>query len=74
MYVFVPLIYAVLSRHVKSHPNIVRLYGYFHDEDEICLVLEYAGENDLHSILCYHQTFTEEETAHVRNGNMCMDS
>lgn len=46
------------------HPNIVRLYGYFHDEDEICLVLEYAGENDLHSILCYHQTFTEEETAH----------
>lgn len=28
------------------HPNVVRLYGFFHDEHRIFLMLEYAGGNE----------------------------
>jgi len=29
------------------HPNILRLYGYFHDEKRIFLILEYAAQGEL---------------------------
>lgn len=29
------------------HPNLLRLYGYFHDEEQVYLMLEYAGGGEL---------------------------
>ncbi|KAI8091220.1 kinase-like domain-containing protein [Gilbertella persicaria] len=46
-----------------NHPNITRLYGYFHDKEQIYLVLEYAGDSDLYTCLESHKRFTETETA-----------
>jgi serine/threonine protein kinase len=31
----------------QSHPNIVRLYGWFHDANRIFLMMEFAGESSL---------------------------
>ncbi|KAI8377248.1 kinase-like domain-containing protein [Blakeslea trispora] len=46
-----------------NHPNITRLYGYFHDQEQIYLVLEYAGDSDLYTCLETHKLFTEAEAA-----------
>ncbi|CEP10264.1 hypothetical protein [Parasitella parasitica] len=45
-----------------NHPNITRLYGYFHNEENIYLVLEYAGDSDLYTCLASFKRFTEAET------------
>lgn len=29
------------------HPHLLRLYGYFHDEEQVYLMLEYAGGGEL---------------------------
>lgn len=31
----------------NRHPNILRLYGYFHDEQRVYLILEYAPNGEL---------------------------
>lgn len=36
-----------IQSHLR-HPNILRLYGYFHDESRIYLILEYAPEGALY--------------------------
>ncbi|KAL9267447.1 Serine/threonine-protein kinase Aurora-3-like protein [Drosera capensis] len=33
------------------HPNILRLYGWFHDEERIFLILEYAFRGELYKVL-----------------------
>ncbi|EPQ26296.1 uncharacterized protein PFL1_06231 [Pseudozyma flocculosa PF-1] len=33
------------------HPNILRLYGYFHDEGRVFLMLEFAGRGELYKIM-----------------------
>ncbi|ODV92111.1 hypothetical protein CANCADRAFT_18595, partial [Tortispora caseinolytica NRRL Y-17796] len=33
------------------HPNILRLYGFFHDSKRVFLILEYAGQGELFRIL-----------------------
>lgn len=45
------------------HPNIVRLYGYFHDEKRIFLMLEFAGKGELYKQLTKHGCFTEKRSA-----------
>ncbi|KAI8643180.1 kinase-like domain-containing protein [Parasitella parasitica] len=45
------------------HPNILRLYGYFHDQDRIFLILEYAAKGVLYTELRARVKFTEEEAA-----------
>ena len=32
-----------------DHPNILKLYGYFDDEEKIYLILEYAAWGELYS-------------------------
>lgn len=54
-----------LKSKLFSHPNIVRLYGYFHDQHNIYLVLEYAGQHDLYTVLVQHERFSERDTVHV---------
>ncbi|KAF9510937.1 hypothetical protein BS47DRAFT_1471805 [Hydnum rufescens UP504] len=46
------------------HPHILRLYGFFHDETRIFLMLEYAGKGELYKQLYKaHGGFTEERSA-----------
>lgn len=33
------------------HPNILKLYGYFHDEARVYMILEYAPKGELYKEL-----------------------
>lgn len=45
------------------HPNILRLYGYFHDEKRIFLVLEFAAKGELYRQLSKHGRFDEKRSS-----------
>ncbi|KIP04241.1 hypothetical protein PHLGIDRAFT_31450 [Phlebiopsis gigantea 11061_1 CR5-6] len=45
------------------HPNVLRLYGYFHDEKRIFLMLEFAGKGELYKQLTKHGCFSERRSA-----------
>ncbi|CCM05733.1 uncharacterized protein FIBRA_07965 [Fibroporia radiculosa] len=45
------------------HPNVLRLYGYFHDEKRIFLMLEFAGKGELYKQLTKHGCFTEKRSS-----------
>jgi len=45
------------------HPNILRLYGYFHDEKRIFLMLEFAGKGELYKQLWKLQRFSERRSS-----------
>ncbi|KAG2211578.1 hypothetical protein INT47_008674 [Mucor saturninus] len=46
-----------------KHPNILRLYGFFHDADRIFLILEFAAKGELFAELQKHKRFSEAEAA-----------
>ncbi|XP_012498445.1 PREDICTED: aurora kinase C-like [Propithecus coquereli] len=48
-----------------QHPNIVRLYNYFHDARRIYLILEYAPKGELYKELQKNQKFDEQRTATI---------
>lgn len=45
------------------HPNVLRLFGYFHDKKRIFLVLEYAGHGELYKHLQKAGRFPEWKAA-----------
>ncbi|KAF9265291.1 kinase-like protein [Marasmius fiardii PR-910] len=45
------------------HPNVLRLYGYFHDEKRIFLMLEFAGKGELYRQLAKYGCFSEKRSA-----------
>ncbi|KAJ7630367.1 other/AUR protein kinase [Roridomyces roridus] len=45
------------------HPNILRLYGYFHDEKRIFLMLEFAGKGEMYKQLSKVGRFSERRSA-----------
>ncbi|XP_072943563.1 uncharacterized protein [Epargyreus clarus] len=45
------------------HPNILRMYGYFHDEKRIYLILEYAKHGALYKLLKERGRFDEKTAA-----------
>jgi hypothetical protein len=51
---------------VGRHPNILRLYGYFHDDEHVYMVLEYASNGDLYQLLREKKRLSERQTALVR--------
>ncbi|CAG8733397.1 2465_t:CDS:1, partial [Funneliformis mosseae] len=51
-----------IQSHLR-HPNILRLYGYFHDKDRVFLVLEFAENGELYKRLQNYGPFTERQTA-----------
>ncbi|KAI5708726.1 hypothetical protein M8J76_001902 [Diaphorina citri] len=53
-----------IQKHL-NHPNIIRLYTYFHDRTRICLVLEFCaiGEMFTHMRKQPHQRYTEKDAA-----------
>ncbi|XP_015681945.1 aurora kinase B-B, partial [Protobothrops mucrosquamatus] len=46
-----------------SHPNILRLYNYFHDKKRVYLILEYAPRGELYKELQKYQRFDEQRSA-----------
>lgn len=51
-----------IQSHLR-HPNILRLYGYFHDKHRVFLVLEYAEKGELYKHLQKDGPFTEHKAA-----------
>ncbi|KAJ7134238.1 other/AUR protein kinase [Mycena epipterygia] len=45
------------------HPNILRLYGFFHDEKRIFLMIEFAGKGELYKQLSKLGNFSEKRSA-----------
>ncbi|KAI8580994.1 hypothetical protein K450DRAFT_234102 [Umbelopsis ramanniana AG] len=45
------------------HPNILRLYGYFHDETRVFLILEFAAKGELYKQLQKYGKFPERIAA-----------
>ncbi|KAE9396278.1 kinase-like protein [Gymnopus androsaceus JB14] len=45
------------------HPNVLRLYGYFHDETRIFLMLEFAGKGELYKQLSKFGCFSEKRSS-----------
>lgn len=46
-----------------KHENILRMYGYFHDAENIYMILEYAGNGEFFQILQNEKRFTEKKAA-----------
>lgn len=51
-----------IQSHLR-HPNILRLYGYFHDRTRVYLILEYAPRGELYKQLQKMGKFDEERSA-----------
>ena len=47
------------------HPNVLRLYGWFHDDDRIFLILEYAFGGELYKKLRRLGHLSEKQSATV---------
>ena len=54
-----------------SHPNCLKMYGYFWDEKRIYILLEYAAKGELYLILTAEQRFTERVAANVSIVKRC---
>lgn len=48
-----------------NHPNVLRLYGWFHDDERICLILEYAHRGELYRELRKTGHLSEKQAATV---------
>jgi aurora kinase len=46
-----------------AHPNILKLFGHFHDSKRIFLILEFAGKGELYKLLRKEQRFPEWKAA-----------
>jgi aurora kinase len=47
------------------HPNILQLYGHFHDSKRVFLILEFAGQGELYKMLQKARRFPEQRAAEV---------
>lgn len=50
---------------LSRHPNILRMFGYFYDNDRIYLILEYAAKGELYKELMNEERFSEQKAADV---------
>ena len=57
--------YTGLTRY--RHPHVLRMYGYFHDEKRIFLMLEFAGKGELYKQLSKQGSFSEKRSSRVRS-------
>lgn len=49
----------------NRHPNILRLYGYFHDSKRIFLIIEFAAKGELYKQLSKYGKFDEKKSSRV---------
>lgn len=61
---FGDLLRILLTVTCYSHPNILRLYGYFYDSQKVYLILEYAAKGELYNELHRAGRFPEKLSAH----------
>lgn len=47
------------------HPNVLRLYGWFHDQERVFLILEYAHGGELYKELRKKGYLSEKQAATV---------
>jgi len=52
-----------IQSHLR-HPNILQLFGHFHDSKRIFLILEFAGKGELYKHLRRENRFQEWKAAH----------
>ncbi|KAI0503737.1 hypothetical protein KFK09_014678 [Dendrobium nobile] len=50
-------------QHSLDHPNVLRLFAWFHDETRVFLVLEYAAQVELYKLLNNLLRFSEKRAA-----------
>jgi len=56
------------------HPNILRLFGYFHDKDRIFLILEFAGKGEIFRELTAVRRYDEKTAAkYIRDVASALD-
>jgi serine/threonine protein kinase len=56
------------------HPNILRLFGYFHDKERIFLILEFAGKGEIFKELTAVHRYDEKTAAtYVRDVASALD-
>lgn len=48
-----------------DHPNIIKIYGYFHDEEHFYIVMELGCDGQLFDIISNGQTLSEEATSFI---------
>lgn len=48
-----------------DHPNIIRAYGYFADEENFYTVLELGCDGQLYDVISTGQTLSEESTSFI---------
>lgn len=53
-----------IQSHLR-HTNILRLYGYFYDNERVYLILEYCVGGELYKKLQKEKTFTEQRSARM---------
>mmetsp|Transcript_22055 Transcript_22055/g.89457 ORF Transcript_22055/g.89457 Transcript_22055/m.89457 type:complete len:270 (+) Transcript_22055:196-1005(+) len=51
-----------IQSHLR-HPNILRLFGYFYDQNRVYLILEFAAKGELYKELTKCTRFSEERSA-----------
>ncbi|KAL9645685.1 hypothetical protein ABK040_003418 [Willaertia magna] len=51
-----------IQSHLR-HKHILRLFGYFHDKNNVYLIIEYAPRGEMYNYLQKCQRFTEEQTS-----------
>lgn len=54
-------------QHGLDHPNVLRLFAWFHDAERVVLVLEYAARGELYKLLRTVGRFSERTAATVRD-------
>jgi len=48
-----------------EHPNIIKVYGVFSDEDNIYIILELGSDGQLYDIISNSTTLSEETTSFI---------
>jgi len=51
-----------IQTHLR-HPNILKLFGYFHDSSRVYLILEYAPGGELYKVLQREKRFPDDRSA-----------
>lgn len=59
------ILFDLISGYFCSHPNCLKMYGFFQDEQRIYILLEYAAKGELYNLLTKAQRFSEAESANV---------
>ena len=48
-----------------EHPNIIKIYGLFSDEDNIYIILELGSEGQLYDVISCGNNLSEETTSFI---------